>query len=243
MRRAKSETANPRKSIDVVSVLLQPLRHQDDRATIHYTTLIHLTPCREAVYCSTLSTMASESSPWTHVQFETSIGTFVIELYYNHCPRSCYNLAALANAKIYDGLQFHRIVKDFIIQGGDPTGTGRGGESIYGGNFEDEISRNLKHTGAGVVAMANPGVKDSNGSQFYITLKPLPSLDGKHSIFGRIYSGMGVVQRMGMVATDSDDKPIEPVVIYKARPYRGPPPTSQGQDSLAKHAENLLVAT
>ena len=75
-----------------------------------------------------------------------------------------------------------------MIQGGDPSGTGRGGESVYGGKFEDEISKNLKHTGAGVVSMANSGL-NTNGSQFFVSLKPLPWLDGKHTIFGRIYSG------------------------------------------------------
>lgn len=110
-----------------------------------------------------------------------------------------------------------------MIQGGDPTGTGRGGESIYGEKFEDEITRNLKHTGAGVVSMANSG-PNTNGSQFFITLKPAPFLDGKHTIFGRIYSGMGVIQRMGMVATGEDDKPKNPITIYKATPFRGIPP-------------------
>jgi peptidyl-prolyl cis-trans isomerase-like 1 len=113
-------------------------------------------------------------------------GTFVIELYHRHAPRSCYNIAALAYAGYYDGVSFHRIMRDQIIQGGDPTGTGRGGESIYGGKFEDEITRNLKHTGAGVCSMANAG-PNTNGSQFFITLKPSPWLDNKHTIFGRIY--------------------------------------------------------
>ena len=85
-----------------------------------------------------------------------------------------------------------------MIQGGDPSGTGRGGQSIYGGKFEDEISRNLKHTGAGVCAMANSG-PNTNGSQFYVTLKPTPSLDGKHAIFGRIYSGMTVCMNDGVL--------------------------------------------
>lgn len=96
------------------------------------------------------------------------------------------------------------------------------GESIYGGKFEDEITRNLKHTGAGVVSMANAG-KNTNGSQFFITLKPTPFLDGKHTIFGRVYSGMGVVQRMGMVATDSEDRPKNPIKIHSATAFRGLP--------------------
>lgn len=116
----------------------------------------------------------------------------------------------------------------FFCSRGDPTATGRGGESIYGGKFEDEITRNLKHTGAGILSMANSG-PNTNGSQFFITLKPTPWLDGKHTIFGRIYSGMGVIQRVGMVATDKEDKPTHPITIYKARPYRGIPPPDDDQ--------------
>jgi len=109
-----------------------------------------------------------------------------------------------------------------MIQFGDPTGTGRGGESVYGGKFQDEITRNLKHTGAGVVSMANSG-PNTNGSQMFVTLKPTPWLDGKHTIFGRIYSGMGVIQRMGLVGTDSDDRPKTEVKIHRAYATRGPP--------------------
>jgi len=128
-----------------------------------------------------------------------------------------------------------------MVQGGDPTGTGRGGESVYGGKFEDEITRNLKHTGAGVVAMANTGEKNSNGSQFYITLKPLPSLDMKHTIFGRVCSGMGVVQRMGMVATDADDRPQNPITIHEAKPFRGPPPPKEEQAAAAAQQRHMQI--
>jgi peptidyl-prolyl cis-trans isomerase-like 1 len=103
-----------------------------------------------------------------------------------------------------------------MIQGGDPTGTGRGGQSIYGEKFEDEISPELKHTGAGVVSMANAG-PNTNGSQFFITLAPTPWLDGKHTIFGRVKNGMGVVKRMGLVRTGEEDRPIEEVKIIRAR--------------------------
>lgn len=163
------------------------------------------------------------SQPYTHVQFNTSVGTFVVELYTRHAPRTCHNMAALAHTGYYNNTLFHRIIRDFMIQGGDPTGTGRGGESIYGGKFEDEITRNLKHTGAGIVSMANAG-PNTNGSQFFVTLKSTPFLDKKHTIFGRIYSGMGVVQRMGMVVTDSDDRPRDDIRIHSAVPFRGPPP-------------------
>jgi peptidyl-prolyl cis-trans isomerase-like 1 len=170
-------------------------------------------------------------------------GSFVIELYHRHAPRTCYNLAALAHAGYYDGTTFHRVVRDFMIQGGDPTGTGRGGESAYGGAFEDEITRNLKHTGAGVVSMANAG-PNTNKSQFFITLKPTPFLDGKHTVFGRIYSGMGVIQRMGMVETDQDDRPVNPITILKATPYRGPPPppSSESSQQLVQQTEATVGA-
>lgn len=103
-----------------------------------------------------------------------------------------------------------------MVQTGDPTGTGRGGSSIYGEKFADEIHASLKHTGAGILSMANSG-KDTNGSQFFITLAPTPWLDGKHTIFGRVKSGMKVVQRMGFVKTNSEDKPLEEVKIIRAR--------------------------
>ena len=101
-----------------------------------------------------------------------------------------------------------------MLQTGDPTGTGRGGSSIYGEKFEDEIHPSLKHTGAGVLSMANSG-PNTNGSQFFITLAPTPWLDGKHTIFGRVKNGMRVVQRIGLVKTDSGDRPMEEVKISK----------------------------
>jgi cyclophilin family peptidyl-prolyl cis-trans isomerase len=149
-------------------------------------------------------------------------------------------MAALAHAGYYNGTIFHRIVRDFMIQGGDPTGTGRGGESIYQGKFEDEISRNLKHTGAGIVSMANSG-PNTNGSQFFINLKPTPWLDGKHTVFGRIYSGMSVIQRMGMVATD-DDRPKHPITIHKATPFRGPPPPKEEQMDANATQQHMQIA-
>ena len=103
-----------------------------------------------------------------------------------------------------------------MIQTGDPTGTGRGGSSIYGEKFEDEISSSLKHTGAGILSMANSG-PNTNGSQFFITLAPTPWLDGKHTIFGRVKGGMKIVQRMGLVKTSGDDRPLEEVKILRAR--------------------------
>ncbi|KAL9106987.1 MAG: hypothetical protein Q9227_008023 [Pyrenula ochraceoflavens] len=150
------------------------------------------------------------------VVFDTSMGTISVELYTDHAPKTCRNFSTLAQRGYYNNVIFHRVISNFMIQGGDPTGTGRGGSSIYGEKFEDEISASLKHTGAGVLSMANSG-PNTNGSQFFITLAPTPWLDGKHTIFGRVKSGMRVVQRMGLVKTGSEDRPVEEVKIIRAR--------------------------
>ncbi|XP_062515057.1 peptidyl-prolyl cis-trans isomerase-like 1 [Corticium candelabrum] len=151
------------------------------------------------------------------VSLQTSMGKVVIELYWEHAPKTCTNFAELARRGYYDGIKFHRLIRDFMIQTGDPTGTGRGGASIYGPAFEDEIHTDLKHTGAGIVSMANSG-PNTNGSQFFITLAPAQWLDGKHTIFGRVQSGMGIVQRIGLVNTGNDDRPLDEVLITKAFP-------------------------
>jgi len=152
-----------------------------------------------------------------NVLLETSVGPIEIQLYWQYAPRTCKNFYELARRGYYDGVIFHRVIKDFMIQGGDPTGTGRGGESIYGPRFEDEIRRELKHTGAGIVSMANAG-PNTNGSQFFITLVPTPWLDGKHTIFGRVSSGMRNIQRLGNIQTGPDDRPKDEVKIIRARP-------------------------
>jgi len=115
----------------------------------------------------------------------------------------------------YDGVLFHRVIKDFMAQTGDPTGTGRGGRSVYGQAFADEITASLKHTGAGVLSMANAG-ENTNGSQFFLTLAPTPWLDGKHTIFGRVRRGLRVVQRIGLAQTDRQDRPLAEIKIVHA---------------------------
>ena len=154
------------------------------------------------------------------VQVETTMGSFTVELYAQHAPKACKNFHDLAARGYYDGILFHRIIKDFMVQGGDPTGTGRGGESVWGGKFADELTRELKHTGAGILSMANSG-KNTNGSQFFITLAPCPWLDGKHTIFGRVSSGMATIRRLGLARTDGSDRPLDPVKIVSARPTSG----------------------
>ncbi|KAG1579776.1 hypothetical protein G6F48_010916 [Rhizopus delemar] len=150
------------------------------------------------------------------VILDTSMGSIHIELYWDHAPRTCKNFYELAKRGYYDGVSFHRIIADFMIQGGDPTGTGRGGTSIYGERFADEINPGLQHTGAGILSMANAG-PNTNGSQFFITLAPTPWLDGKHTIFGRVSDGMNVVKRMGLVKTDANDRPKDTVCLIRER--------------------------
>ncbi|KAH8597798.1 peptidyl-prolyl cis-trans isomerase ppi1 [Bisporella sp. PMI_857] len=152
----------------------------------------------------------------TNIAIQTTMGTITVELYHDHAPKTCKNFKTLVERGYYANIIFHRIIPNFMLQTGDPTGTGRGGTSIYGDKFEDEISPSLKHTGAGILSMANSG-PNTNGSQFFITLAPTPWLDGKHTIFGRVKSGLPVVKRMGLVPTGAEDRPKEEVKIIEAR--------------------------
>ncbi len=120
---------------------------------------------------------------------ETSRGVIEIELYPEHAPKTVNNFVFLARQGFYDGVVFHRVIADFVIQGGDPTGTGRGGP---GYQFEDEVKNNpLKHE-TGMISMANAG-PGTNGSQFFITHAPQPHLNGKHTVFGKVVAGQNVV--------------------------------------------------
>lgn len=120
---------------------------------------------------------------------ETTRGTIELELYPQHAPKTVNNFVFLAREGYYDGVSFHRVISNFMIQGGDPTGTGRGGP---GYRFEDEVRNNpLKHE-TGVISMANAG-PNTNGSQFFITHSPQPHLDGKHTVFGKVTQGQDIV--------------------------------------------------
>ena len=143
--------------------------------------------------------------------FDTSRGPIKIELYPDKAPLTVANFVNLAKRGFYDGLNFHRVIADFMIQGGDPTGTGTGGP---GYTIKDEFSSKLTHEGAGVLSMANAG-PNTGGSQFFITLRACPWLDGKHAVFGKVTKGMNVVYKIGKVKTDGNDKPLEPVIIKK----------------------------
>ena len=143
----------------------------------------------------------------------TTFGDIFVKLFPDECPRTVENFTVHSKDGYYNGVLFHRIVKGFIIQTGDPKGDGTGGESIWGGYFEDEFSRTLKHDRPFTVAMANAG-PNTNGSQFYITTVPCPSLDGKHTVFGRVYKGMEVVSAIEDVRTNrKTETPLKDVKI------------------------------
>ena len=138
----------------------------------------------------------------------TTLGTIDLELFDEDAPKTVANFRKLAAEGFYDGLDFHRVIKDFMIQGGCPLGTGTGGP---GYTFEDEINPHKVIRGA--LAMANAG-PDTNGSQFFIvTADACPWLDGKHTVFGQVSDGMDVVDRLEGVDTDSADRPAEPIGI------------------------------
>ena len=151
----------------------------------------------------------------TIVVLETNKGKIEIKLMPDIAPKACENFIKLVEKGYYDGIVFHRVIKNFMIQGGDPTGTGRGGESVWGKPFEDEVSPSVKFNKPGLLAMANAG-KDTNGSQFFITTIPTPWLNMKHTIFGEVISGYDVVQKIENIEVGANDKPVEEVKIIKA---------------------------
>ncbi len=161
----------------------------------------------------------------TTATLHTSLGDIEVELYDERAPRTVENFVGLATGEtvwedpetgeeidgepLYDGILFHRVIQNFMIQTGDPTGTGHGGP---GYTFDDEFHEELRHDEAGVVSMANRG-PDTNGSQFFITLAPQPHLDDHHSVFGQVTDGMEVVEAIGEVDTDEEDQPTDPVEL------------------------------
>ncbi len=146
----------------------------------------------------------------TNGTLHTNHGAIEVELFDEDAPKTVENFAKLARDGFYDGVTFHRVIPDFMIQGGDPTGTGTGGP---GYTFEDEINEHKVVRGA--LAMANAG-PDTNGSQFFVvTAEATPWLDGKHTVFGRVTSGLDVVDSISAVDTDANDMPRDPVVIER----------------------------
>jgi len=149
------------------------------------------------------------------VILETNQGNIEIKLKVDVAPKACENFVKLAEKGYYNGLIFHRVIKGFMIQGGDPTGTGMGGESIWGKPFEDEVTPVAKFDGPGILAMANSG-PDTNGSQFFITCAKTPWLNMRHTIFGEVVSGLEVVQKIENTPVNAEDRPVTDQKITRA---------------------------
>jgi peptidylprolyl isomerase len=149
------------------------------------------------------------------VVLETNQGTIELKLMPEIAPKACENFVELTVKGYYDGVVFHRVIKNFMIQGGDPTGTGMGGESIWGKNFEDEVNPDVVFDRPGILAMANAG-PNTNGSQFFITTAKAPWLNRKHTIFGEVISGYDVVEKIESTATGANDRPIQKQKIIRA---------------------------
>ena len=145
------------------------------------------------------------------VHFHTTLGDFTAELFEDKAPKTAGNFRELVEKGFYDGVIFHRVIDGFMIQGGDPTGTGMGGP-VY--TIDDDFGPGLAHSGEGILSMANAG-PNTGGSQFFITLDATPWLDGHHAVFGKITQGMDVVHKIGSTPTDFADRPLKDVVMEK----------------------------
>jgi len=187
----------------------------------------------------------SELGNGIFAEFQTNEGTFVAKLYHEQTPLTVANFVSLAEGTnemiteedkkgvpFYDGLIFHRVIKDFMIQGGDPQGNGSGGP---GYRFPDEFVPELTHSGKGILSMANSG-PNTNGSQFFITLKETPWLDGKHTVFGEIVEGQEVVDAIGLLET-KNDRPVNEVVMEKVTIIRNGNPKLASFEKQLKEIE------
>ncbi|KAI5305668.1 cysteine desulfurase [Ascosphaera pollenicola] len=160
-----------------------------------------------------------------YAQIVTNVGALNLELHTEYAPKAVWNFIRLAKKGYYDGVTFHRNIKGFMIQGGDPTGTGRGGQSIWGKNFEDEVDNPLKHDARGTVSMANKG-KDTNSSQFFVAYRAVPHLDRKHTIFARLIDSpspsSSTLNAMEEAPVDSSNRPLDPITIVEVKIFVDP---------------------
>lgn len=149
------------------------------------------------------------------VCLQTNFGNIEVKLFEDIAPKTCENFLKLATSNYYDGVVFHRVIKNFMIQGGDPTGTGTGGESIWKRKFNDEFRSDITFDRPGLLAMANAG-PNTNGSQFFITTAKTPWLNMRHTIFGEVINGYDIVQKIEAIQTGANSRPISEVKILKA---------------------------
>eukprot|EP00755_Sulcionema_specki_P013433 Sspe_Gene.53932::Locus_29791_Transcript_1_1_Confidence_1.000_Length_732::g.53932::m.53932/K12734/PPIL3; peptidyl-prolyl cis-trans isomerase-like 3 len=164
------------------------------------------------------------------VTLHTNYGDLKLELFCEDTPKTCENFLALCAAGYYDETKFHRCIKNFILQGGDPTGTGKGGTSIWGGFFKDEIRQHLRHNARGIISMANKkGVPDTNGSQFFITFSRQPHLNDSNTVFGKVIHGWEVLDAIEKVPSDAKGRPLKEIVIKQVTIHANPIAMSKHQ--------------
>jgi peptidylprolyl isomerase len=168
-----------------------------------------------AALCALLFALQLQAAEHPVVVLETTQGTIELELFEDVAPLAVENFTTHVKNGYYNGIAFHRIIANFMIQGGDPTETGRGGASIWKKPFKDEFKPGVVFDRAGILAMANAGPM-TNGSQFFITLRATPWLNGYHTIFGRVASGMETLRKLGAVPTGRGDRPLKRQEIVKA---------------------------
>lgn len=173
-----------------------------------------------------------------YVRIMTSKGVLNIELHCEMVPKTCDNFMKHCLSGYYNNTVFHRSIRNFMIQGGDPTGTGTGGASAWGGSFKDEFKPNLTHSGRGILSMANSG-PNTNKSQFFITFRSCRHLDGKHSVFGRVVGGLETLDAMEKVDTDKNDKPKEVMKIENIQVFVNP--FEEAEEQLKKEREDEAV--
>jgi len=169
-----------------------------------------------------------------YAQIVTNFGPLNLELHCDIIPKACDNFIKLSKSGYYENTIFHRSIKNFMIQGGDPTGSGTGGESIWKTPFKDELVQHLSHQGRGILSMANSG-PNTNKSQFFITYRSCQHLDKKHTIFGKVVGGLDTLNKMEKIQTDKDDKPVEVIKILKIVVFVDP--FQEADDQLAKLRE------
>ena len=167
--------------------------------------------CASFVGFGAVNAIQAKGEGLVKIKIETTLGDIYADLYAKEAPKTVENFVTLAKKGFYDGIIFHRVIPGFMIQTGDPTGTGMGGP---GYSFADEFSPNLKHDKPGVISMANAG-PGTNGSQFFITEVPTPHLNNHHSVFGQVTQGMDIVKKIVTAPRDGNDKPLQDIKMTK----------------------------
>ncbi|KAK2964658.1 putative Peptidyl-prolyl cis-trans isomerase CYP18-1 [Blattamonas nauphoetae] len=156
------------------------------------------------------------------VTLNTTLGSIKLEIFCDLVPKAAENFLALCASGYYNNTIFHRNIRGFMIQGGDPTGTGQGGTSIWGRGFTEEFSEFLHHDRRGIVSMANANKPNTNGSQFFITYSRQAHLDGRYTIFGKVISGWDVLDKMERTATDEQNHPLQEIKLLSVSIHANP---------------------